>query len=62
LSLSSLSDLAETDLVSCFLSLLFLEARYEVVMEQPDFYSDEIYVRWYTPLDEAALDKQIAEV
>lgn len=61
LSLSSLSDLAETDVVSCFLSLLFLEARYEVVMEQPDFYSDEIYVRWYTLQDEALLDKQLAE-
>lgn len=59
INLSTLSDLAETDVVSCFLSLLFLEARYEVVMEQPDFYSDEIWIRWYTTDDEQALIQAI---
>jgi len=61
LSLSDLSDLAETDTISTFLSLLFLEARYEVVMEQPDFYSDEIFVRWYTQADETAHATAMAE-
>ncbi len=54
MSLSDLVDLAETDAVSCFLSLLFLEARYEVVMMQPDFYSEEIWIRWYRADEESS--------
>jgi segregation and condensation protein A len=60
LSLSELCDLCETDLVSVFLSLLFLEARHEVVMEQPDFYSNEVFVRWYNSEDDALL-QSVAE-
>jgi segregation and condensation protein A len=54
ISLSELCDLCETDTVSVFLSLLFLEARHIVFMEQPDFYSSDIFVRWHTSTDDLA--------
>jgi segregation and condensation protein A len=59
LSLSELCDLCETDTVSVFLSLLFLEARHDVIMEQPDFYSAELYVRWYNTEDDIQMQASI---
>jgi segregation and condensation protein A len=46
LTLTDLMDLTGLDRVNCFLSLLFLEARLVVVLEQTDFYGDDLAVSW----------------
>jgi segregation and condensation protein A len=46
LTLTDLMDLTGLDRVNCFLSLLFLEARLVVVLEQTDFYGDDLAVTW----------------
>jgi segregation and condensation protein A len=46
MTLTDLMDLTGLDRVNCFLSLLFLEARLVVVLEQTDFYGDDLSVRW----------------
>lgn len=43
---TDLCDVSGLSPVVCFLALLFLEARMEVVVEQPEFYSPELFVRW----------------
>lgn len=55
MSLSDLEDLTGLPRVICFLSLLFLEVRQRVDMFQPDFYSEEIYIRWFQPEGHSAL-------
>jgi segregation and condensation protein A len=46
ITLTDVMDLTGLDRVNCFLSLLFLEARLLVVLEQTDFYGDDLSVRW----------------
>ena len=46
LTLTDLMDLTGLDRVNCFLSLLFLEARLVVILEQTDFYGDDLAVLW----------------
>jgi segregation and condensation protein A len=46
LTLTDLMDLTGLDRVNCFLSLLFLEARLVVVLEQTDFYGDDLAIAW----------------
>ena len=46
MSLTDLVDVSGLSRVVCFLSLLFLEARHEIEVQQEQFYSDELTIHW----------------